>query len=52
MHRLNDKPLAGSWNELFGVIRDQNSLPAAMRELFVGFTKPFLRRTRDESLLY
>ncbi|KAI0745999.1 4-carboxymuconolactone decarboxylase [Earliella scabrosa] len=32
---LQDKPLAGSWNDLFGVIRDQNSLPAQMRELFI-----------------
>ncbi|KAI0744191.1 4-carboxymuconolactone decarboxylase [Daedaleopsis nitida] len=32
---LQDEPLAGSWNDLFGVIRDQNSLPATMRELFI-----------------
>ena len=43
--RLQDEPLAGSWNDLFGVIRDQNSLPAQMRELFVRiFERPMRRR--------
>ena len=34
--RLQDEGVASSWNDFFGVIRDNNSLPATMRELFVS----------------
>jgi len=32
---LNAPLVAGSWNDIFGVIRDNNSLPGQMRELFI-----------------
>ncbi|KAF9501968.1 hypothetical protein BDN71DRAFT_1438723 [Pleurotus eryngii] len=32
---LNAPKLASGWNDLFGVIRDGNSLPGTMRELFI-----------------
>jgi len=32
---LNAPLLAQSWNDIAGVIRDQNSIPGNMRELFV-----------------
>jgi alkylhydroperoxidase family enzyme len=32
---LNAPQIARTWNNLFGVIRDNNSIPAAMRELFI-----------------
>ncbi|TBU40798.1 4-carboxymuconolactone decarboxylase [Dichomitus squalens] len=32
---LQDEGVASSWNDFFGVIRDNNSLPATMRELFI-----------------
>ncbi|TFK90032.1 4-carboxymuconolactone decarboxylase [Polyporus arcularius HHB13444] len=32
---LQDEPLAAGWNDLFGAIRDNNTLPATMRELFI-----------------
>ena len=36
IHRLQDEGVASGWNDFFGVIRDNNSLPATMRELFVS----------------
>ncbi|PIL35911.1 hypothetical protein GSI_01571 [Ganoderma sinense ZZ0214-1] len=32
---LQDEGVAAGWNDFFGVIRDNNSLPAPMRELFI-----------------
>ncbi len=34
-HRLNAELMASGWNNFFGVIRDNNSIPADMRELLV-----------------
>ncbi len=33
---LQDEGLAAGWNALATVVRDNNSLPAPMRELFVS----------------
>lgn len=36
--RLHDPSLAAGWSDLLGAIRNNSSLPASMRELFVRFT--------------
>lgn len=41
VHRLNAPLIAQGEDELFGVIRDNNTLPPAMRELFVSRSKFF-----------